>query len=367
MQDLRLMIYRKMMWKRHQIRTEANRESHELRYLFFEVTRRCNIACRYCGSECTPKIRENELPTEKWLRIIDEVAEDFNPRRIMVAVTGGEPLTRDGIYEIFGHLHEKGFRYGMVCNSTLLDAEAAKKIVACGMNSISLSIDSIEAVNDKVRAKGCTAAFLSAVGNLRSAGYNGILEALSTITKPCLPHLEEMQKWLTSIGIKRWRVSPVIPIGRAAECPDLCLSDEEVCRLLDFVRGRRMTESDMRLEFSEEGYLGDDYEGLVRPYLCQCRAGINIAGIRYDGKIGACPEISPVFDQGDIKTERLSDVWRDRFQNMRDRSWMHRLGPCARCDKHSVCGGGALHLYDDMQTPTRRCFYRMIERTKHES
>ena len=69
----------------------------------------------------------------------------------------------------------------------------------------------------------------------------------------------------------------------------------------------------LRPEFCEEGFLGGRYEGLVRPFLCQCRAGINIAGIRYDGLIGACPEISQYFDQGDIRKERLKAVWEERL------------------------------------------------------
>ena len=361
--DPRLKLYQILMWKRHNIRTAVNRDEHELRYLFFEVSRRCNIHCRYCGSGCTLAEREGELSTQEWLDIIDQLAEDYDPGRVMIAVTGGEPLFREGIYDIFAHLHEKGFPYGMVTNSTLLTEEAAKKLVRCGIDSISLSLDSIPQINDSIRGKGTAACAVRAIKNLRDAGYIGILEALSTITKPCMDHLEEMQAWLTELGLTRWRVSPVIPIGRAAENKDLLLDDEDVEKLLVFVRRqRRFDKGELRLEFSEEGYLGDRFEGLVRPYLCQCRAGINVGGIRYDGKIGACPEISQFFDQGDIRKERFSKVWNERFQVFRDRSWTKKLGPCQKCDKFNLCHGGALHLYEDTDTPTQRCFYKMVEK-----
>ena len=363
MPDLRLMIYRAMMWKRHNLRTERNRNEHELRYLFFEVSRRCNISCRYCGSDCTLDERASELTTQEWLDIIDQLAEDFEPKRVMIAVTGGEPLFRKDIFEIYKHLHEKGFRYGMVCNSTLLTPEAARKLVEYGMNSISLSCDSIPEVNDSIRGKGMSHNVEKAIKNLNDAGYTGILEILSTITKPCMPHLAEMQKWVTDHGIKRWRVAPVIAIGRAAENPDLLLDDDDIKQLLRFVRTNRLSDKvQLRPEFSEEGYLGDDFEGLVRPYLCQCRAGINVGGIRYDGKIGACPEISQVFDQGDIRKERFSEVWNNRYQDYRDRSWTKKLGPCRHCDKFDICHGGAMHLYDDKNTPTNRCFYKMVQK-----
>ncbi len=364
--DPRLKIYRALMWTRHNIRISVNREDHELRYLFFEISRRCNIHCRYCGSGCTPAERQGELSTQEWIDIIDQLAEDFDPKRVMIAVTGGEPLFRKDIFEIFAHLHKRGFPYGMVTNSTLLNAETAKKLVEVGMNSMSLSLDSIPEVNDAIRGKGTAQHAVDAIRYLREAGYKGILEALSTITKPCMPHLAEFQDWITSLGLKRWRVSPVMPLGRAAENPDLLLDENDLRDLLTFVRQQRRNDhGELRLEFSEEGYLGDAYEGLVRPYLCQCRAGINIGGIRYDGKIGACPEISQFFDQGDIKKERFSEVWNNRYQDFRDRSWSRKLGPCASCDKYNICHGGALHLYDDTSTPASRCFYEMLKDVKN--
>ncbi|MBQ1266777.1 MAG: radical SAM protein [Proteobacteria bacterium] len=363
MADPRLKLYQFLMWKRHSIRTAVNREEHELRYLFFEVSRRCNIHCRYCGSGCTLAERQGEMSAKEWIDIIDQLAEDYDPSRVMIAVTGGEPLFKEGIYDIFKHLDEKGFPYGMVTNSTLLTPEAAKKLVECGIDSISLSLDSIPEINDSIRGKGTAAAAVKAIKNLRDAGYKGILEALSTITKPCMDHLEEMQAWLTELGLTRWRVSPVIPIGRAAENKDLLLNDEDIEKLLLFVRRqRRNQKAELRLEFSEEGYLGDRFEGLVRPYLCQCRAGINVGGIRYDGKIGACPEISQTFDQGDIHEARFSKIWNERFQAYRDRSWTRKLGPCRNCDKYNICHGGAMHLYENTETPTQRCFYKMIEK-----
>ncbi len=362
MADPRLKLYQFLMWKRHNLRTQVNREEHPLRYIFFEVSRRCNLHCRYCGSGCTLAERQGELTTQDWISIIDQLAEDFEPANIMVAVTGGEPLFRKDIFEIFAHLHKRGFPYGMVTNSTLLDEEAAKKLVEVGINSISLSLDSIPEVNNSIRGQHTAEAAMRAIENLNNAGYKGILEALSTITKPCMAHLDEFQAWITGLGLKRWRVSPVIAIGRAAENPDLLLDDNDVRTLLEFVRRQRhKNNGELRLEFSEEGFLGDRFEGLVRPYLCQCRAGINVGGIRYDGKIGACPEISQVFDQGDIHTDRFKDVWDNKYKEYRDRSWTRELGPCKTCDKFNICHGGAMHLYDDMQTPTHRCFYEMVK------
>ena len=106
--------------------------------------------------------------------------------------------------------------------------------------------------------------------------------------------------------------------------------------------------------------LGDEYEGEVRPYLCRCGAGVTIGGILYDGRIGACPELSRAFDQGHIGTDRFKTVWESRYQVFRDRSWAKRNQPCDACDSFDRCRGGAMHLYESPESTTMRCLYRML-------
>lgn len=107
-----------------------------------------------------------------------------------------------------------------------------------------------------------------------------------------------MRAWVQSQGITRWRLAPVITIGRAVQNKDLQLSHEDIRTILDFVRHQRQTLDHINVELSEEGFVGDEYEGLVRPYLCQCKAGINVGGIRFDGKIGACPKFHKSLTKG---------------------------------------------------------------------
>ena len=50
-----------------------------LRYLFFELTMRCNERCLHCGSLCGD-VKSEELPLEVYKRILDEVKAEFSPR-----------------------------------------------------------------------------------------------------------------------------------------------------------------------------------------------------------------------------------------------------------------------------------------------
>ncbi len=300
--------------------------------------------------------RRNELTAQDFVAVLRQVAEDFDPRRIMVVVTGGEPLLKPNVFELFTELHRLGFPFGMVSNAVLLDEIMAQRLVDVGMGSISLSCDAPPPLNDQLRGVGTSAAVQRAVAALRAAGVEGKLEIISTITKPAVARLEEMRAWVSSLRIPMWRVAPVMPIGRAARRPELLPGPQEIREILEFVRAGREDGMLPRPEMSEEGYVGNRFEGNVRPYLCQCRAGTSIAGILCDGRIGACPELVDDFVQGDIKRERLRDVWRDRYQIFRDRSWTHR-SQCGNCEHLARCDGGAMHLYEALDSEPLRCLY----------
>ena len=44
---------------------------HELNYLFWECTTRCNLHCRHCGSDCSVQSREPDMPLQDFLRALE--------------------------------------------------------------------------------------------------------------------------------------------------------------------------------------------------------------------------------------------------------------------------------------------------------
>ena len=70
-------------------------------------------------------------------------------------------------------------------------------------------------------------AVFKAVDALHRAGYKGRLEIFSTVTKPGVPMLEQTRALISSMRVPYWRVSPVMPIGRAARRPDLVPGPKE--------------------------------------------------------------------------------------------------------------------------------------------
>ena len=109
----------------------------DLRHLFFELTLSCNEKCFHCGSRCEPGVPTG-LSFDKIKEVIDEVAENFDKKRIMICITGGEPMLRPDFFDIVSYIHEKGFVWGMTSNATLITKENARRLKECGMATTAL-------------------------------------------------------------------------------------------------------------------------------------------------------------------------------------------------------------------------------------
>ena len=189
------------MWARHQLRWTDLVQTHPLEYLFLEVTRRCNLRCAYCGSDCNQGPRADELGAAEWIGIVRQIAGDFEPAKVMIAVTGGEPLLKPGIFTLFEELARLGFPYGMVTNGFFLDRETATRLVATKIGSVSISMDAPGPTNDEMRGPGASDKVREALTHLREAGFCGKLEVISTITRPVVPMLSAMRRHLSALRV----------------------------------------------------------------------------------------------------------------------------------------------------------------------
>ena len=74
---------------RHAVRSE-----HELTYLFWECTLRCNLNCRHCGSDCLKEAAVPDMPLEDFVKVLDGIKAKNVVPNMTVCITGGEPLLR---------------------------------------------------------------------------------------------------------------------------------------------------------------------------------------------------------------------------------------------------------------------------------
>ena len=331
---------------------------HQLSYLFWECTRRCNMKCLHCGSDCSTDSKTKDMPFDDFLRAILPLKEVYKPDSITVAITGGEPLTREDLPECGRRLRQHGFLWGIVTNGYHYTPDIHGRLLAAGMGSIALSLDGLEAAHNWLR------------GNDQS--FNRVVKALSLITSAkrltydvitCVNQkniyeLEKIKEFLLARNVNAWRLFTITPIGRAARNDDLRLSAEQLKYLLDFIVASRACNS-ISVTFSCEAWVGE-YEKKVRDDYFFCRAGINIASVLIDGAISACPNINRSFVQGNIYRDSFLDVWNKRFEIMRDRGWT-KTGICKDCKNYRNCSGGPMHLWTEKKDNILTCIHNRLQ------
>ncbi|MDR1938100.1 MAG: TIGR04133 family radical SAM/SPASM protein [Tannerellaceae bacterium] len=317
---------------------------HELRVLFWETTLRCNLSCRHCGSDCRVMADQPDMPVEDFLKVIDSITPHVEPNKVLVIFTGGEALVRRDVEACGLALYRRGFPWGIVSNGLLLTRQRLDSLLAAGLHSITISLDGFEEAHNWLRRHPRSyAGALNAVC-LLTQEKELAWDVVTCANRKNISDLPKFRDFLISLGVKRWRIFTIFPVGRAATLPELQLTNDEFTAVLDFIRQTRK-EGRIHLSYGCEGFLGG-YEMEVRDHFYYCDAGVGTASILADGSISACPSIRANFHQGNIYRDNFIDVWNHAFQVFRNREWA-RKGACAACKLFRYCEGNGMHLHDE--------------------
>jgi radical SAM enzyme (rSAM/lipoprotein system) len=344
----------------HPVYRHLESKVHPLRYLFFEITQRCNLDCRHCGSDCGAEQRVGALNTAEWLELVDEVADKAPREGLQIVITGGEPLCHPDLDAIAGRIRDRALPWGMVTNGWLLTRERAQSLLDLGMRSVTVSIDGLAATHDGFRGReGSWARAVEGVQHLVELRATA-LDVVTCAFPGNIGELDALGDLLAGIGVRHWRIFPIFPKGRAREDGALHLDAAGLRGLMDWIAARRSREG-LATDFCCEGYLPPAIDAAVRDEPYFCRAGICIASVLHDGAISACPNIDRTLVQGNVRTHELMTVWEEGFQAYRDRAWL-RTGECAVCREWKRCQGNSLHLYDPGTGGPVRCHYKELRR-----
>ncbi|MDD3094744.1 MAG: TIGR04133 family radical SAM/SPASM protein [Candidatus Neomarinimicrobiota bacterium] len=332
---------------------------HPLTYLFWECTLRCNLNCMHCGSDCSKEMQVPEMPLEDFLAVLDLIRPHVDPPNTTVVLTGGEPTLRKDLCEAGRQFSQRGFPWGMVSNGFALNENLFSRLMKSGLRSLTISLDGLQENHDRFR--GCQGSFERALKAilLGSAAEGLTFDVATCVYQRNLNELPSLRDLLIDAGLKRWRIFVVFPKGRAKDNPELSLDDTQFRAVYDFIAETRNS-GKIRVNSGCEGFLGD-YELQARDYPFFCRAGINIGSVLADGSISACPSLRADYIQGNIYRDDFWEVWENRFQIMRDRSWT-RSGKCAKCKVYKWCEGNGLHLRDENTGALLQCHYERLMR-----
>jgi radical SAM enzyme (rSAM/lipoprotein system) len=321
-----------------QLFKKAAVEIHELSYLFWECTTRCNLHCLHCGSDCSKDSSQEDMPILPFLAALDTIKSV--PPHFTVVLTGGEPLLRSDIETCGREIRKRNMQWGLVSNGYLYNENTHVKLLNAGLGALTISLDGLETAHNWLRNNPASFAKVDDAIKLAISSPRLNFDVVTCVNKKNAHELPAIYDYLVSRGVKAWRLFTVVPIGRAKDNAELFLSDLQFQHMLDFIVFKRKQKG-IDVKFSCEGYVGK-YELAIRDTPFFCRAGINIGSILADGSISACPNIDRSFAQGNVYVDNFFEVWNTRFQLFRNRLWTKNTN-CGTCSHYRHCQGNGLH------------------------
>ena len=201
-------------------------EKPKLYNLFWETTLRCNAKCKHCGSRAGENIKlDDELTTEEIKNALQSIANKYDASKILLNITGGEPLVRQDLFGVMDFANKLGYHWGMTTNGILINESNIDKMKKTGMTTVSISLDGLEQSHDEFRGvKGSYSKIIENIKKLKEANFLNYLQITTVVNKLNIKELEEMYSKMKELQIDSWRIVNMDPIGRAEDNKDLALN-----------------------------------------------------------------------------------------------------------------------------------------------
>lgn len=318
-------------------------------YAVWELTLACNLACAHCGSRAG-SARQQELSTAEALDVVDQLAE---VGILEVTLIGGEAFLRPDWLQIAAAITRRGMRCTVTTGGYKLSAAMAQGMRDAGIRQASISVDGMEVTHDALRGRiGSWRSCFRTAEHLHAAGVH--VACNTQINRRSIVELPEIYLTLLAAGVTAWQLHLTVPMGRAADQPELLLQPCEfpvVFPVLARVAERAAADGMRFYAANNLGYHGP-YEQLLRSpdgaqFWQGCQAGLSTIGIEADGTIKGCPSL-PTADYagGSVRRRRISDMLTTApemtfnllvdQEDPRDRLW----GFCRTCEHGATCRGG---------------------------
>ena len=330
--------------------------------LFWETTLRCNAKCKHCGSrageDCNLK---DELTTEEIENLLQSIANKYDAKKILLNITGGEPLVREDLFEVMNFAANLGYNWGMTTNGILINDENIQKMKDTKMATVSISLDGMEKTHDEFRGvNGSYKKIIENIQKLKKANFLDCLQVTTVVNKSNLKELEEMYNNMQKLNIDSWRVVNMDPIGRANDNDNLLLDNKDYQYLIKFIAEKRKN-SKMDVTYGCSHYLGFKYEKEIRRNMFFCTTGYTTASILYNGDIFVCPNVERKKEliQGNVRKDDFIEVWENKFQWFRDLDKL-KCNECENCEDWKYCRGDSLHTWDFEKQKPKICLKRAL-------
>ncbi|MFX0195890.1 MAG: radical SAM protein [Candidatus Hodarchaeota archaeon] len=334
----------------------------------WELTLRCNLRCRHCGSSAGLP-RRNELTTDEALALCDQFPDLLVQE---VDFSGGEPLLRSDWKDIALYLKDLGINTNILTHGLDLTTDKVHEMIEVGISCVGISVDGLEKNHDFIRRwEGAFKRTLQGIDILNTIGLK--LNIITTVSSLNVDDLPELMRLLQLHGVRFWRLQPLIPVGRAKNHKDLRVEKQSILKLGRFIQQCKSKALENGMEIiSADGlqYIFEEEKTKTSKSWRGCPAGWSTCGITSNGKVKGCLAMPDELIEGDLREKDLWDIWfhPEAFDYNRKFN-LHQIGPnCRDCDMCEPCKGGcSVNSYSSTGIfhNDPYCFYMVSKKKEH--
>jgi len=318
----------------------------------WNVTKACNLRCVHCYASAGGG-SEGELTTEECKEVIDDLSSMRVP---LILFSGGEPLLRKDIFELAEYSKERGLKFALSTNGTLITPEVAERLKEAGFEYVGVSLDGSRETNDRFR--GVEGAFDRAFEGLLNAKEAGLATGIRfTVTKFNREDVPAVLDTLVENEIPRFCLYHLVPSGRADFSYDIGLKERRA--LIDWLFEKAIELSDEGCE-TEILTVDNPCDGV---YVCMKLKEIDedlaikaLEFLKFRGGDASGAQLANIdmhgnvhpnqfwWDHtcGNVREEKFSEIWLnpkdDLLIKLRNKLSYLR-GRCGRCAHKEICGG----------------------------
>lgn len=321
----------------------------------WETTRACDLACLHCRAEAINFRHPNELNTEESFLMIDQVGECGNP---LFVLTGGDPMKRPDLFDIIPYAVRKGLRVAMTPSGTpLMTQQVVEGLKKVGLSRLAVSLDgSCPEVHDHFRqVPGSYRWTMNCIEYAHEVSLE--VQINTTVSRHNLSDLEHLAELLERKKISLWSVFFLVPTGRGKVEDEITPEDYEA--VFQFLADRYLKSS-----FDIKTTAAPHYRRVLLQRLKSLPAHDRPQKLAQAGPIGRAAgvnegrgfifvshtgEIYPSgflpISAGNVKRDRLIDVYRNSalFRDLRDPDKLE--GKCGYCEYRTICSGSRARAY----------------------
>ena len=314
----------------------------KLQAITLETTLRCDQSCVFCGSRAGKEAR-SELSTAEIAHVLEQ-AGDMGANE--VELVGGETYMRDDWVDIIRMATQLGMTCAMVTAGRAIDDRMATMARDAGLDRVSVSIDGTRETHQSLRRtpEGYELG-LRAMNAFRNAGV--AVGCNTQVNASNWENLNDLAELLLGMGLYAWQIQLMIPMGRAADRPELWLQPYDLLKVIPRLAGviERCARSRFAVYAGDNvGYFGP-HESTLRRFASThrhtmgCAAGTSVVAVDCEGRVTGCSALDGVCSAaGNVREEGLAAIY-ERVETpgqVPDSVW----GFCATCYYASICRGG---------------------------